>query len=67
LGLFEGTLVSANKGFLQSFPMENLYCSNQHQNLLGNLLLGLADNDRNLYAAAWGVFDNSGGLYITEQ
>ena len=65
LGLFEGTLLSANKGFLQSFPMEKLVLHKPSSKSFRQSTFWdfAADNDRNLYAAAWGVFDNSGGLY----
>ena len=65
LGLFEGTLLSANKGFLQSFPMEKLVLHKPSSKSFGQSTFWdfAADNDRNLYATAWGVFDNSGGLY----
>ena len=65
LGLFEGTLLSANKGFLQSFPMEKLVLHQPKSISFGQSTFWdfAADNRRKLYAAAWGVFDNSGGLY----
>ncbi|WP_233264561.1 MULTISPECIES: histidine kinase [unclassified Flavobacterium] len=65
LGLFEGTLLSANKGFLQSFPMDKLIQHQPTSKSLGQSTFWdfTADSNRNLYAAAWGVFDNSGGLY----
>lgn len=65
LGLFEGTLLSANKGFLQSFQMEKLIQHQPTSKSFGQSTFWdfTADSDRNLYAAAWGVFDNSGGLY----
>lgn len=65
LGLFGGTLLSANKGFLQSFPMEKLIQHGPTSKSLGQSTFWdlTADSDHNLYAAAWGVFDNSGGLY----
>lgn len=65
LGLFEGTLLSANKGFLQSFPMEKLIQHQPTSKSFGQSTFWdfTVDSDRNMYAAAWGVFDNSGGLY----
>lgn len=65
LGLFEGTLLSANKGFLQSFPMESLIKHKPTLKSLGQSTFWdfAVDSDSNMYAAAWGVFDNSGGLY----
>ena len=65
LGLFEGCLLSANKGFLQSFPMEKLVRHQPTSKSFGKSTVWdfALDTDHNLYAAAWGVFDNSGGLY----
>jgi hypothetical protein len=61
LGLFEGTLLSANKGFLQSFPMENLVLQQPTSKSFGKSTFGTSQTMIVICTAAWSVFDNSGG------
>ena len=65
LGFFKDTIYSGNKGFVDSFKIQNLIAGKTGSKPFGKTIAWdfAKDKEHNLYAAAWGVFDLSGGLY----
>ncbi|MEZ7506757.1 histidine kinase [Flavobacterium sp. Arc2] len=65
LGHFDSVLYGSNKGFINAFTFDNTKNVISTTAVFGqSTVWQYAKDKRNiLYAAAWGVFDNSGGLY----
>jgi hypothetical protein len=65
LGFYDNTIFSGNKGFIDSFKIQNLISGKTTSKSFGKSIVWDFAKDKNhtLYAAAWGVFDLSGGLY----
>jgi anti-sigma regulatory factor (Ser/Thr protein kinase) len=65
LGFYDNIVFSGNKGFIDSFKIQNLISGKMTSNPFGKSIVWDFAKDKNntLYAAAWGVFDLSGGLY----
>ncbi|MFV5693123.1 histidine kinase [Flavobacterium sp. LT1R49] len=65
LGFYDNTIFSGNKGFMDSFKIQDLISGKTASKSFGKSIVWDFAKDKNhtLYAAAWGVFDLSGGLY----
>jgi len=65
LGSFQDTLYSSNKGYINKFRLDDTSPSFDDPVNFGTSLVWdyARDTKNNLYAAAWGVFKNDGGLY----
>ena len=65
LGFYDNTLFSGNKGFIDSFNIQELTKGKAISKRIGKTIVWDFAKDKNntLYTAAWGVFDLSGGLY----
>ncbi|OOV25956.1 hypothetical protein BXU11_14990 [Flavobacterium sp. LM5] len=65
LGFYDNTLFSGNKGFIDSFNIQELIKGKATSKKIGKTIVWdfAKDKKNNLYIAAWGVFDLSGGLY----
>lgn len=65
LGFYNNTLYSGNKGFLDSFKIDDVISAKNISKPFGQSTVWdfVTDKHNTLYAAAWGVFDLSGGLY----
>lgn len=65
LGLYDDIIFSGNKGFLDSFKIQDLISGKTTSKTFGKSVVWdfAKDKCNTLYAAAWGVFDLSGGLY----
>lgn len=65
LGFYNNIIYSANKGFINYFSIEDVLSKNRKNNTIKTSIIWdfEKDNKNTLYAAAWGVFDLSGGLY----
>nr|WP_315199233.1 histidine kinase [uncultured Flavobacterium sp.] len=65
LGFYDNTIFSGNKGFVDSFKIQNLILGKTASKSYGKSIVWdfAKDKYNTLYAAAWGVFDLSGGLY----
>jgi hypothetical protein len=66
LGFYDNTIFSGNKGFIDSFKIQDLISGKTISKKIGKTTAWDFAKDKNhiLYAAAWGVFDLSGGLYF---
>lgn len=65
LGFYDKTIFSGNKGFLDSFKIRELISGKTTSQKFGKSIVWdfAKDKYNTLYAAAWGIFDLSGGLY----
>lgn len=65
LGHFGSTLYSSNKGFVNTFNLEDINKGFFSSATFGqSIVWQYAKDKRNvIYASAWGIFDSSGGLY----
>jgi hypothetical protein len=65
LGFYDNTIFSGNKGFVDSFKIQDLISGKTTSKKIGKTIVWDFTKDKNLtfYAATWGVFDVSGGLY----
>jgi hypothetical protein len=65
LGFYDNTIFSGNKGFIDSFKIQDLISGKTTSKKIGKTIVWdfVKDKYNTLYAAAWGVFDLSGGLY----
>lgn len=65
LGFYDHTIFSGNKGFVDRFKIQDLISGKTTSKKIGKTIVWDFAKDKNhtLYAAAWGVFDLSGGLY----
>ncbi|WP_286968514.1 sensor histidine kinase [Flavobacterium sp. UBA4854] len=65
LGFYDYIIYSGNKGFIDRFKVEDLISNKKKLKPIGNSIVWdfAKDSQNTLYAAAWGVFDLSGGLY----
>jgi hypothetical protein len=65
LGFYDNTIFSGNKGFIDSFRIQDLIAGKTTSKSFGKSIVWdfAKDKDHTFYAAAWGVFDLSGGLY----
>ena len=65
LGLYDGQLFAGNKATLNQFEIKNVLANKAATKSFGNTTVWdyAIDKEGTLYAAAWGVFDQSGGLY----
>ncbi len=65
LGFYDNTLFSGNKGFIDSFNIQELARVKATSKKIRKTIVWDFAKDKNntLYTAAWGVFDLSGGLY----
>ena len=65
LGFYDNTIFSGNKGFIDSFKIQDLISGKTTSKKIGKTIAWdfAKDKYNTLYAAAWGVFDLSGGLY----
>lgn len=65
LGFYDDIIFSGNKGFLDSFKIQDLISGKTTFKSFGKSVVWdfAKDKYNTLYAAAWGVFDLSGGLY----
>jgi hypothetical protein len=65
LGFYDNTILSGNKGFIDSFKIQDLISGKTTSKSFGKSVAWdfAKDKHNTLYAAAWGVFDLSGGLY----
>jgi hypothetical protein len=65
LGFYDNTIFSGNKGFIDSFKIQDLISGKTTSKSFGKSVVWdfAKDKCNTLYASAWGVFDMSGGLY----
>jgi hypothetical protein len=65
LGFYDNTIFSGNKGFINSFKIQDLISGKTTSKSFGKSVVWdfAKDKYNTLYAVAWGVFDLSGGLY----
>lgn len=65
LGYYDSILYSSNKGFVNTFYVDKLINSRPSTTVFGKSIVWQYAKDKRdaIYAAAWGVYDNSGGLY----
>ena len=65
LGFYNNILFSGNKGFLNCFTIEDVISQKIKTQTFGKTTVWdfTNDNKNTIYAAAWGIFDSSGGLY----
>jgi hypothetical protein len=65
LGFYDNTIFSGNKGFMDSFKIQDLIAGKTTSKKLGKTIAWdfAKDKYNTLYVTAWGVFDLSGGLY----
>lgn len=65
LGFYDNTIFSCNKGFIDSFKIQELILGKITSQKFGKSVVWdfAKDKYNTIYAAAWGVFDLSGGLY----
>jgi hypothetical protein len=65
LGFYDNTIFSGNKGFIDIFKIQNLISEKTTSKKIGKTIAWdfVEDKNHTLYAAAWGIFDLSGGLY----
>lgn len=65
LGFYDNTIFSGNKGFVDSFKIQDLISGKTASKKIGKTIAWdfAKDKYNTLYASAWGVFDLSGGLY----
>ncbi|EIA07733.1 histidine kinase [Flavobacterium frigoris] len=65
LGYFDSVLYASNKGFVNTFILDNGKDVISATPPFGQSIVWQYAKDKRdvIYAAAWGVFDNSGGLY----
>ena len=65
LGFYNETIFSGNKGFIDSFKIQDLISGKTTSKPFGKSVVWDFAKDKNntLYGAAWGIFDLSGGLY----
>jgi hypothetical protein len=65
LGFYDNTIFSGNKGFMDSFKIQDLISGKTASKSFGKSIVWDFAKDKNhtLYAATWGIFDLSGGLY----
>ena len=65
LGFYDDIIFSGNKGFVDSFKIQDLISGKTTFKSFGKSVVWdfAKDKYNTLYAAAWGVFDLSGGLY----
>lgn len=68
LGFYDNIIFSGNKGFLDRFRIKDSLSNKISSEPFGkSIVWDFAKDKRNiLYAAAWGIFDLSGGLYKVE-
>jgi hypothetical protein len=65
LGFYDNTIFSGNKGFIDSFKIQDLIIGKTTSKKIGKTIAWdfAKDKYNTLYTATWGVFDLSGGLY----
>ncbi len=65
LGFYDNHIFSGNKGFVDSLKIQDLISGKIAAKTFGKSVVWDFAKDKNntLYAAAWGIFDLSGGLY----
>jgi hypothetical protein len=65
LGIYDNTIFSGNKGFVDSFKIQDILAGKTTGRTFGKSIVWdfIKDKNQTLYAAAWGTFDLSGGLY----
>ena len=65
LGFYNETIFSGNKGFIDSFKIQDLISGKTTSKPFGKSVVWdfAKDKYNTLYGAAWGIFDLSGGLY----
>ncbi|MFB9076346.1 histidine kinase [Flavobacterium procerum] len=65
LEFYENIIYSGNKGFIDRFEIDDFISAKKKLKPIGNSIFWdfVKDSQNNLYGAAWGVFDLSGGLY----
>lgn len=65
LGFYDKTIFSGNKGFIDSFKIQELISGKTTNQKFGKSVVWdfAKDKSNTIYAAAWGIFDTSGGLY----
>ena len=65
LGFYNNVLFSGNKGFLNYFTIEDVISQKIKTKTFGKTTVWdfTKDNKNIIYAAAWGIYDLSGGLY----
>lgn len=65
LGFYNNILYSGNKGFIDRFAIKDLISNKISSEPFGKSIIWdfVKDKRNTIYAAAWGVFDLSGGLY----
>ncbi|MFV8271396.1 histidine kinase [Flavobacterium sp. GT2N3] len=65
LGFYDNIVYSGNKGFIDSFNIQDVVSKKTASKSFGKSIVWdfIKDKNHTLYAAAWGVFDLSGGLY----
>ncbi|MDI5897513.1 sensor histidine kinase [Flavobacterium yafengii] len=65
LGFYDNTIFSGNKGFVDSFKIQDLISGKTVSKKIGKTIAWnfAKDKKNTIYAASWGVFDLSGGLY----
>ncbi|TDO95599.1 histidine kinase [Flavobacterium sp. 245] len=68
LGFYDNIIFSGNKGFLDRFRINDTISNRISSEPFGKSIVWdfVKDKRNTLYAAAWGVFDLSGGLYKIE-
>lgn len=69
LGFYDNILLSGNKGYLDGFKIEDILSKKTTHQSFGKSTVWdfVKDNHNTIYAAAWGVFDLSGGLYTIKE
>ncbi|MCR4031355.1 MULTISPECIES: histidine kinase [Flavobacterium] len=69
LGVYDHIMYSGNKGFIDRFEIDDFISDKKKLKPFGNSIVWdfTEDNQKRLYAAAWGVFDLSGGLYTISE
>jgi hypothetical protein len=65
LAFYDNTIFSGNKGFIDSFKIQDLITGKTTSKKIGKTIAWdfAKDKYNTLYTATWGVFDLSGGLY----
>ncbi|MDG2432181.1 two-component regulator propeller domain-containing protein [Flavobacterium sp.] len=65
LGFYNNILFSANKGFLNYYKIEDIIAQKTKIQTFGKTTVWdfTKDNKNTIYAAAWGIYDLSGGLF----
>ncbi|MEM8521891.1 histidine kinase [Flavobacterium sp. PL12] len=68
LGIFGSILYSGNEGFIDRYDIRELNKRNFTSTKFGNSIVWqfAGDKRKNIYAAAWGIYNPDGGLYRIE-